>query len=122
MRRRSTALAGALLLLLIGATPAAAAPKSGCSAEASLWELASVEEATDIIWPALLDPAAFGSKTGLQGFIAAYDRDGDGDICLLTMWGEALNPNSHWYLVGVEILGSPTQQFFVRENTANGSK
>lgn len=119
---RSLALVGALALTLAVAAPAAAAPKSGCSAEASLWERSSIEAANDTIWPALLDPSAIpDGEAGLEELIANYDRNDDGDICLLTMWGENLNPKSHWYLVGLEVLGSPTQQFLLRDNTANGS-
>jgi hypothetical protein len=40
---------------------------------------------------------------------------------LKTMWGEALNPNSHWYQAGIEVLGSPTQRFFVADNRANAT-
>jgi hypothetical protein len=114
---------GAVALLLVAmAAPVAAAPKSGCPATASGWAETSVGAATDRIWPGLLDPSAFpGGPSDLEAVIAAEDRNDDGDVCLLVMWGEALNPRSHWYRVGIEILGSPTEQFFVHDNTANAA-
>ena len=120
---RGSFLGGAVALLLVAsAAPVAAAPSSGCPAAVSGWSEQSVADATARIWPGLLDPGAFpGGIEELEAAIAADDRNGDGDVCLLVMWGEALNPRSHWYRVGMDVLGSPTEQFFVHDNTANAS-
>ena len=48
-------------------------------------------------------------------------QNGEGSICMKQMWGDSLNPNSHWYVVGVDVLGSPTVLTLTRDNNANGS-
>lgn len=41
-----------------------------------------------------------------------YDRNGDGSICLKTLWGDSLNPQARWY--GIEL-------YLPAENTANAT-
>jgi len=111
------ALTGMLLL----AGPASAEPKSGCPVGTG-WEELTVESAAATVWPELLDQAPWANQQVFQEeIVRPYDRNGDGSICMKTMWGEHLNPNSHWYLVGIEILGTPTQQFLASDNSANAS-
>ena len=40
-------------------------------------------------------------------------------VCIKTMWGEHLNPNSKWNLVGQDTLGEATIRYLYRDNTAN---
>jgi hypothetical protein len=111
-----------ILAALAASSVGSAAPKTNCANEASGWTKVTTAEATDRIWPALLDTSPWnGDKDAFEEVVESADKNGDGDVCLQVMWGEALNPNSHWYLVGIEILGSPTEQFFVHDNRANGS-
>ena len=50
--------------------------------------------------------------------MASYDRNGDGRVCIKTMWGDDLNPNAHWYRFGLDLLGSPVEQFLPRDNNS----
>ena len=95
----------AILAALTASSVGSAAQKTDCSNESSGW--------TEVTTAA--------AKDAFEEVVESYDRNGDGDVCLLVMWGEDLNPNSHWYLVGIEILGTPTEQYLVRDNNANGS-
>lgn len=112
----------AILAALAASSVGSAAPKSNCANESSGWTKVTTEEATDRIWPGLLDTSPWnGDKEAFQAVVELSDKNGDGDVCLQVMWGEHLNPNSHWYLVGIEVLGVPTEQYFVHDNNANGS-
>ena len=117
--------AGVAVILAAAAALAAgasAAPKSGCPATQSGWSEVSVGYAAERIWPGILDTSPWHDDFDtFLAFVATYDRNDDDDVCLLVMWGEDLNPNSHWYKVGMELLGSPTEQYFVHENTANAA-
>ena len=122
MRRSSVAL---FALVFSGMTmmagPALAEPKTGCPVGTG-WEELTVEAVAEAVWPQLLDQSPWTDQQDFQESAARpYDRNGDGSMCLKTMWGEQLNPNSHWYGVGIDILGNPTQQFLPRDNTANAS-
>lgn len=110
---------GLALLAAPGAT--LAAPKAGC-ATAGGFELKTVQDAAALIFPHLL-PGQFATQAALAAAIdAAYDdKRPDNMVCVKTLWGEHLNPNSHWYRVGVELLGEPTHLFLVEDNRANGS-
>jgi hypothetical protein len=78
-----------------------------------------VDDAAQRVWDAMLDESAFpGGLAEFTEVVGTYDRNGDGVICLKVMWGEDLNPNSHWYAVGLEAIGSPTEQFLPRDNNA----
>jgi hypothetical protein len=118
MRRISTALACAAIGSALLAGTAIAAPKEGCPAGQG-WDEWTVEAAAARIWPALLDQSAFpGGLDEFEGVVRGYDRNGDGAVCIKTMWGEDLNPNSNWYRFGVEMLGSPVEQFLPRDNNS----
>jgi hypothetical protein len=108
-------------VISIGAS-ASAAPKTGCSDGASDWQEWTVEAVGARIWPALLDPSPWVDQADFtESSVRPLDKNLDGNICFKIQWGTELNPNSHWYLVGIELLGSPTQQFLGRDNTANAS-
>lgn len=110
-----------LALVLGTVTAAVAAPKTGCPAGDD-WTESTVAEAAATVWPALLDQSPWANEAAFADFLdATYDRNDDGAMCIKTMWGEDLNPNSHWYKVGLEVLGSPTQLFVIRDNNSNGS-
>jgi hypothetical protein len=118
MRRISTALAcAALSTALLGGT-ALAAPKEGCPV-GSGWDEWTVEAAAARIWPALVDQSAFpGGLAEFEALVDSYDRNGDDLVCIKTMWGDDLNPNSHWYQFGVDLLGGPIEQFLPRDNNS----
>jgi hypothetical protein len=79
----------------------------------------TVEAAAARIWPSLLDQTAFpGGLAEFEGAVASYDRNADGSVCIKTMWGEALNPQSYWYQVGIDLLGTPVEQFLPRDNNS----
>lgn len=118
MRRISTALLCAAIGTALLAGPALAAPKEGCPTGQG-WEEWTVDGAAARIWPALLDQSAFPG--GIEEFelaVDSYDRNGDGLVCIKVMWGEDLNPQSHWYQFGVDLLGSPVEQFLPRDNNS----
>lgn len=118
MRRVSLALACAGIATILVAGAAAAAPKTGCP-EGQGWGEWTVEAAAERIWPALVNPEAFpGGMAELAALIGTYDRNGDGSVCIKVMWGDDLNPNSHWYRFGLELLGSPVEQFLPRDNNS----
>ena len=82
----STALAGALSLT--GVAAVAAAPHQGCSAEASGWSEYGIEEAAATIWDSVVAKDAFpGEIPDLAAALAGLDKNGDGDLCLLRLWG-----------------------------------
>ena len=115
------------ILTVVGAaiattTSASAAPSTGCAADESGWAEASVGQVAARMWPGLLDNTAFpGGQAELEAVLAGLDRNGDGALCLKITWGEQLNPSSHWYKVGLAILGTPTELYNVHDNSANAS-
>lgn len=116
---RIAVLGGVALLMLSMAAPVAAVPKTGCSASPSGWLETSVSSAATTIWPSIVDTTPFpGGIPDLEAALGGLDKNGDGDLCLLRRWGEALNPNSHWYRVGIELFGSPVIANYLRDNTA----
>jgi hypothetical protein len=102
----------ALSCMVVLATGASGAPKTGCPVGTG-WNEMTVEDAAARVWPALLDQSPWEDELDFQeSAVRPYDRNEDGSICLKIMWGEALNPNANWF--GVE-------QFLPRDNTANAS-
>lgn len=120
-RRWVTIVIAVLVVSTLTVGSAIAAPKTGCPAGED-WTESLVVDAAAAIWPALLDPSPWADEAAFASFLdATYDRNGDDAVCVKTMWGDDLNPNSHWYRVGLELIGEPTQMFIVRDNNANGS-
>ena len=116
----STAMAGSLSLA--GVAAVAAAPHHGCSADASGWSEYGVEEAAEVIWDSVVNKDPFpGGVPDLAAALAGLDNNGDGDLCLMRLWGDALNPRSHWYKLGIELYGMPVIANYLRDNTANAS-
>jgi hypothetical protein len=94
-----------------------AAPKAGCPAAISGWRELTVHETVEIVYAGLLDKENV-DKDDLAARLAGADRKGDG-LCLLTLWGDDVNENSHWYRVGMQVLGEGTKLFLVIDNNAN---
>lgn len=100
---------------------AAAAPKQGCPA--GEWQELTLQKVADAVWPTLLDTTPWTDADDFRDTaVAPIDKNGDGSICIKQQWGDALNPSSHYYRLGVELLGSPTVLTIARDNNANGSK
>lgn len=118
MRRTIGLVLGAVLLL---AAPAGvvAAPKSGCPAAASGWFLSSPTAAAADFFVHLI-PGQFATADAFAEAIdAGVDKNGDDQICVKLSWGDNLNPNSHWYRLGLELLGEPVHVMTVLDNNAN---
>ena len=111
----------ALIALLSATAGASAAQKAGCPA-AEDWSLSGIDAAAAEIFPNLLPGYPWTTPEEFAEFLdATFDKNGDDMMCVKTMWGEGLNPNSHWYIVGVDLLGAPTILYQLRDNTANAS-
>ena len=121
VNRAMVSATSAMLLAAAVAMPAAAAQKTGCGGPGSGWTSISVDAAAAAMWPTLLDPSIFGSEAGLAEAIAGEDANGDDTVCLKQIWGDHLNPNSNWYIIGVAAIGSPTVASTIHDNNANGS-
>jgi len=108
------------VLLLGGLAPVAtAANNESCATSFARY---SVGAATSYIWPHILFPAAFDDDpANLMTALAGDDADGNGFVCIKTQWGEALNPNSHYALLGNALIGEPTWSFVVHDDRANAS-
>lgn len=112
--RRTPVIVVALVFgtLMTLASPAMASPKSGCPVGTG-WEQASVHEIAETIFDGLVDDPGVDLEFFRDNVIAPFDRNGDQQLCLKTMWGDALNPNSNWYGIS---------QFLVRDNSSNATK
>lgn len=115
LRRLSRAAVSGLVLagVLALSGTAFAEPKTGCPVGEG-WAELSVEVAAEEIWPELLDQSPWVDQVDFQeSAVRPYDRNDEGLICMKTMWGEDLNPNSNWYGV---------HQFLLKDNTSNASE
>ena len=101
-------LAAALCAATVGSAAAAAPP---CPAS---WEAKTTLQAATDFFPHLL-PGQFTSPAEFADVIAADVKDDDGQVCVKLMWGETLNPRSHWYRLGMEVLGEPVHQMLVKD-------
>ena len=107
-------------LLTLATAPLTVAANNGACATG--WTRDTVEGATALIWPHLLAPEVFDKDpAGLAAAIGGDDRDGNGFVCIKTMWGDALNPNSKYYRLGMELIGEPTWVFMVHDDRANAT-
>jgi hypothetical protein len=111
----------AIALLALPAT-AAAAPKAGCAAAASGWHLSTPLAAATGFFPHLT-PGQFATAAEFAAVIdAAVDRNDDDLICIRFSWGYALNPKSHWYVLGFDLgLGEPVHVMQAEGNNANAT-
>lgn len=102
--------------VMVSAGGASAAPKTGCPARATTSQM-SVEDAAARMWPGILNKTPWIDEDDFrETSIRPYDRNGDGDICLSITQGEELNPNAHWYRLGVELIGSPAELYNYTDN------
>lgn len=117
-RRMILAIPAAVLLGSAASATALGAPATGCPSGEG-WGEWTIEAAAERIWPALIDSSPFpGGIADFEAAVAGYDRNADGTVCIKIMWGDDLNPNAHWYRVGLELLGSPVEQFLSRDNNS----
>lgn len=102
----------ATLLIAFAAAPVAGAPPA-CPVT---WELATVHDTAVDFFPHLL-PGQFDTAAEFEAVLAAAeDADGDGWVCVKHLWGDALNPNSHWYRLGFEVgLNEPVHVILVKD-------
>ena len=121
--RTILALVAVMTVALAAAGAAGAAPKVGCPVGEG-WEEMTVADVASEVFPNLL-PGVYPwqSQGEFAEFVdAVYDRNDDGSICLKTQWGDDLNPNSKWYLLGIDLgFGTGVTQYHPRDNTANAS-
>jgi len=117
--RLVTGIVIAVIVAVAFTTGAGAAQKTGCPS--GEWQELTVQQVAEAVWPTLLDPSPWSSLEDFRDTaVALDDANGDGSICIKQQWGDSLNPNSHWYLVGLDVLGSPTVLTIPRDNNANG--
>ncbi len=103
-------------------TVAGAEPKTGCPpAITGSLDLTALQAAQIVYDGLLVNPYEDVFELEAE-LVAAVDRNGDDRICLLPRWGESLNPNSHWYKVGWELIGEPTTLFLAYDNNSNARK
>lgn len=118
MRRVSISLVLAAALVAMPMT-VLAAPKSGCPNASSGWQRVSPTQAATLFFSHLL-PGQFTNIADFAAEIdAIFDKDGDDWVCIRLAWGYDLNPNAHWYRVGLEVLGEPVHTMSVKDTTAN---
>jgi hypothetical protein len=80
---------------------------------------AGVGGAAAAIFPHLLPGSPFADEGELAADIGARsDKNGDDQVCVKTLWGDHLNPKSHWSIVGYDTLGEPTILYLVRDDNA----
>jgi len=118
--RLVTGIVIAVIVAVAFTTGAGAARKTECPS--GEWTEVTLQQAAEAIWPTLLDPSPWSDLEDFRDTaLALDDTNGEGSICMKQMWGDSLNPNSHWYVVGVDVLGSPTVLTLTRDNNGNGS-
>ena len=111
LMRRVVSLLLAAALAVFAALPAAAAPPP-CPAS---WQWATAERAATDFFPHLL-PGPFASVADFETVLIADVGDDDG-LCIKLMWGYNLNPNSHWYQLGLNSpLGEPVHLMLVNDD------
>ena len=66
----------------------------------------SVAQITDA-WYAAHNIVAADYIAERLAFVESLDENGDGLICVATVWGQNLNPNSHWALIEADLLSPP---------------
>jgi hypothetical protein len=108
---------------MAGAT--SAAQKTNCPAgEWKLWDIYGPGGVAEYFWPHLLnDLYGFADAAEFaQVLDDLYDKNGDDKVCGLERGGDELNPNSHWYRLGIEMIGEPVHFISIKDNAANGAK
>jgi hypothetical protein len=116
--------AGALIMAMLPGV-ASAAQKESCPASPwKLWDIYGSEGVATYFWPYLFaEMYGFANEAEFaQALDELYDKNGDDKVCGHERGGDALNPKSHWYAVGIEITGYPTHFISIKDNAANGTK
>ena len=105
-------------VLMTIAVSTVAGRNDGCPAG---WNEMTVDQAAAYIWPRLLAQDAFpdGQSELSDAIDATWNKNGDDEVCMKVK--TFTNPNSRWYKVGMELIGSPTQYMNVVDNNANAS-
>ena len=99
---------------------ALAAQQTGCPSDSSAWRLGTVEDVADGFFPHLF-PDQWATPDEFESdFVAPLDRNEDGLVCARVQVYD-FNPKSHWYKLGLEILGEPTQFLTVKDNSGNAN-
>lgn len=100
-----------------------AGQKTGCQVGQGWQEMTVVDVAEEVFDNLLPGVYPWGTEDEFADFISAtLDKNGDGSICLKMMWGDNLNPKSHWYLVGIDLgFGTGVTQYLPHDNNANAS-
>jgi hypothetical protein len=97
-----------------------AAQVSGCPADSAGWQLGTVGEVAADFFPHLF-PDQWASVTDFDtGYVAPFDRNDDGLMCSRVLVSDN-NPNPHWYRLGIEVLGEPTQSLTSKDNSGNAN-
>jgi hypothetical protein len=120
----STLAAGALLMTILVGT-ASAAQKTSCpSGEWQLWDIHGPAGVAEYFWPHLLnDLYGFADVNEFaQVLDDLYDKNGDDKVCGFERGGDELNPKSHWYRLGIDMIGEPVHFISIKDNAANGTK
>ena len=69
----------------------------------------SVAQITDA-WYAAHEVVAADYIAERLAWIESLDENGDGLICVAMVWGQNLNPNSHWALIEADLLSPPATE------------
>jgi hypothetical protein len=109
-------LSGSLLLFGQG-NATAAPPHDGCSGAADQWQLQTPTDAANDFFEHLL-PGQFQTPEAFaQAIDELVDKNSDDLVCTRVSKGFDLNPNSHWYQLGLEILGEPVHVLSAKDDT-----
>ena len=132
---RIAALAFAVTLLSFGAL-VSASQHSGCPALGNPGDnsgmrsigLMSVEEAVARSVDQITDAwyAAFGFVkedyiAERLAAVATLDKNGDGLLCVAQVWGQDLNPKSHWAVIFADLLSPPATERWAFADNHNGT-
>ena len=102
----------ATLLMALAVAPVAGAPPA-CP---TTWQRATVHDTAVDFFPHLL-PGQFETAAEFETVLAAESADGDPVVCVKHLWGDALNPKSHWYQLGFEVgLNEPVHVILVKDD------
>ena len=127
MRRLAMPIVMAALVAGMLTGGASDAQKTDCpSGEWELWPIYSSGGqlgVADYFWPHLLnDLYGFADAAEFaQVLDDLYDKNGDDMVCGHERGGDELNPKSHWYRLGIELIGEPVHFISIKDNASNGS-
>jgi hypothetical protein len=120
--RRSQFGISVALIVSAAMAPAAAhaAQESGCPADSGGWQLRTVGAVAADFFPHVF-PDQWATVAQFEtDYVEPFDRNDDGLVCARVQVSDN-NPNAHWYRVGIEVLGEPTQFLTVKDNSGNAN-